>query len=137
MKLSYKLLWISVPAIVIALLYSTPLLKTRASAGIQGPFITDRRGFLSKSTSVYAQSHSVPWINLRDGHDIPADYQGASKVLQALKDNQARPLALASSDFDEDGVPDLISAYETNGLGLLAVQRGDADTIYPNSPEAI
>jgi hypothetical protein len=46
-------------------------------------------------------------------------------------------LALASADFDEDGVPDLITGYANSGTGgTLSIQRGNIDAIYPNSPEA-
>jgi uncharacterized repeat protein (TIGR01451 family) len=136
MKISNRILFISFFALVIALSHSTPLFRIRASSGT-AQTISERRGFLSKQVSVHAAGRSAPWISLRDGHDLPADYQGASKTLQALRENQARPLALASADFDEDGVLDLLSAYETVGGGLLTVQRGHADTIFPNSPEAI
>jgi uncharacterized repeat protein (TIGR01451 family) len=136
MKPSNRLLFISLLALIIAIFYSTPLLRTRASkVTTQGS--TDVRGFLGRQVSVHAAGRSAPWINLRDGHDLPADYQGASKVLQGLKGNQSRPLALAAADFDEDGVPDLVSAYEATGGGVITIQRGDADAIYPNSSEAL
>lgn len=136
MKLINRLLFISILALIIAALYSTPLLRTRASKVTpQEP--GERRGFMSKQVSVHAAGRNAPWINLRDGHDLPADYQGASKALQALKGNQSRPLALAAADFDEDGVADLVSAYEATGGGVITVQRGHADTIFPNGPEAL
>jgi len=47
-----------------------------------------------------------------------------------------RPTALASGDFDEDGVPDLISGYATAEGGVLTLHRGNVDTIYPHSPSA-
>jgi hypothetical protein len=44
-------------------------------------------------------------------------------------------LALASADFDEDGVPDLVTGF--GGLsGSVSIARGNIDAIYPNSPEA-
>src|ERR1044072_5866478 len=126
MKLSNRFLLLSLSAIVVALLYSTTLFRTRAAVAVL-QMASDRRGFLSKQVSVRAAGQGAPTISLRDGQDMPSDYQGASKVAQSLKDNQARPLALVSADLDEDGVPDLIGAYESNGRGLLTVQRGDAD----------
>jgi VCBS repeat protein len=44
--------------------------------------------------------------------------------------------ALASADFDEDGVPDLVTGYAAPRGGRLSVQRGNVDAIYPNSAEA-
>jgi hypothetical protein len=35
----------------------------------------------------------------------------------ALEQNQAKPVSLASADFDEDGVPDLITGYSFRGRG--------------------
>ena len=45
-------------------------------------------------------------------------------------------MALASADFDEDGVPDLICGYALDQGGRLTVYRGNVDSIYPNTPEA-
>lgn len=136
MRLSNRFLFIPFLALAIALLHSTSLFRTRASE-VRAQEANDVRGFLSKQVSVHAAGRSAPWINLRDGHDLPAVYQGAPRMLQVLREDQAHPLALASADFDEDGVPDLISAYESTGGGALTIQRGQADAIFPNSPEAV
>ncbi len=49
-------------------------------------------------------------------------------------------MALASGDFDEDGVPDLISAYAGYAgvppAAFIALHRGNVDSIYPNTHEA-
>jgi hypothetical protein len=49
---------------------------------------------------------------------------------------RARPLALASADFDADGVPDLLAGYATGSGGLITLHRGNVDAIYPNAPKA-
>lgn len=79
-----------------------------------------------------------PWINLLDGRALPASYTGPAALTQALQDNLARPLSLAADDFDEDGVPDLVSGYvmSRNGSGILILHRGNVDAIYPHSPQA-
>jgi uncharacterized repeat protein (TIGR01451 family) len=66
----------------------------------------------------------------------PKLYEGPQEAKTALEGNQARPLALASDDFDEDGVPDLVSAYATGASGLLVIHRGNPDVIHPNAPGA-
>ncbi len=43
-----------------------------------------------------------------------------------------RPFALTSADFDEDGTPDLICAYSTNGAGRVEWRRGNPGTVYPH-----
>jgi hypothetical protein len=67
---------------------------------------------------------------------LPVQYRGSLWLRAILSLNAARPLTLTSADLDEDGVPDLIAAYSAPGGGLLSVQRGNVDAIYPNSPEA-
>jgi hypothetical protein len=64
-------------------------------------------------------------------------YVGSTKLLQLLNDNQGRPLSIASVDLDEDGVPDIVSGYAGAGDNLITVQRGDVDSIFPNTREAL
>src|SRR5262245_7074331 len=47
-----------------------------------------------------------------------------------------RPLALVSGDFDEDGAPELITAYGASGGGVLAVQRRKPGPLLASPPEA-
>ncbi len=90
------------------------------------------RATISARVSVQAAGRGNPWINLQDGHELLTDFGGAGA--QALQANQAEPLALASADFDEDGVPDLLSSY--TAPNLLALQRGNIDSIWPDTAEA-
>jgi hypothetical protein len=69
------------------------------------------------------------WVHLRDDTVSPAKSDPAATGLTSR--------ALASADFDEDGVPDLVTGYANSGTGgTLSIQRGNLDAIYPNSPEA-
>lgn len=90
----------------------------------------------SNKALVHAAGRGNPWINLRDGQALPAVYTGATSARQAIEPYQANPLALATDDFDEDGVPDLVCGYADASGGLLALHRGNVDAIYPNSDEA-
>ena len=45
-------------------------------------------------------------------------------------------LTLTSGDFDGDGVDDLVSGFSLGGQGLLALQRGNIDSLFPNTPAA-
>jgi hypothetical protein len=91
----------------------------------------------SQSTSkTLTQESGRPWINFRDGVDLATSYSGAAGLAQILERNLAQPLALASADFDEDGVPDLISGYAGPSGGIVTLHRGNVDSIYPNAPEA-
>src|SRR5438128_3039294 len=91
---------------------------------------------LSETISVHAAGRGNPTINLSDGHDLLTSYVGPEELRSVLEQNQAEPLSLASADFDEDGVPDLISGYTHNGRGIITLLRGNIDSIYPNAPEA-
>src|SRR5215510_2382025 len=60
----------------------------------------------SKQIRVHGSGRGNTWLNLQDGYDLPLQYSGPPELEQVLKENLASPLALASGDFDEDGVPD-------------------------------
>ena len=81
-----------------------------------------------------AAERIAPQLNLARGYRLPATYSGPADLTHALQSNQARPLTLAAADFDEDGAPDLVSGYATESGGLLTVQRGNGDALYPRSP---
>src|SRR6266581_8959459 len=68
--------------------------------------------------------------------DLSVSFSGPAADRQAFAARLGRPLALAAGDLDEDGVPDLIAGYDAVGVGILSVHLGNADAIYPNSPEA-
>ena len=90
-----------------------------------------------------AAEQSLPWLSLRDGTGLPTTYTGTADLVRALEKGLARPLSLAAGDFDEDGVPDLVSGYVLppspagqGEEGILALHRGNVDAIYPNTPAA-
>jgi hypothetical protein len=74
---------------------------------------------------------SAPWINLKDGQDVPTVYAGAAGLEAAMKQGSTLPTALASDDFDEDGVADLISGYVGPGGGVLTLHRGNVEALWP------
>jgi hypothetical protein len=92
--------------------------------------------------AVHAEGRGNPWINLRDGRDLSTFYTADSEqgkaegFKQILERNQASPLSLASGDFDGDGVADLVSGYGSPRGGILALYRGNIDSIFPNNPQA-
>jgi hypothetical protein len=97
---------------------------------------TPRRAWLSEGVSLRAAGIGNPWINLSDGRDLITDYSGPPELCQSLRQNSAVALSLSSADFDGDGVPDLIASYSAQGSGIISMLRGNADAIYPNSPDA-
>lgn len=91
---------------------------------------------MSKAISIQAAGRGNSYINLSGGHDLLTSYVGDSRLVEALEANQVTPLSLASADFDEDGIPDLISGYTGAVGGIITLYRGNVDAIYPHSPEA-
>src|SRR5262249_61836598 len=75
-------------------------------------------------------------INLTDGREIITELSGPKPLVEAIEENRAQPLSLASADFDEDGVRDLICGYEYQGRGIISLYRGNVDSIYPDSQQA-
>ncbi|MFY9608067.1 MAG: FG-GAP-like repeat-containing protein, partial [Blastocatellia bacterium] len=86
---------------------------------------------VSDNASIQAAGRGKPYINFGDGHEVLTSYS-ASNALQG----STSPLSMASADFDEDGVPDLISGYSAGGAGMIVLHRGNIDSIQPNAPEA-
>ncbi len=141
---------------VLALLIVAGLIVTGAVAGAaEGPtpFASRVRGLIAnlipvstpsaaghvratgERVTLHMAERQTPYLHLSsDAAAVPTEY-ATGTGLQELAGG-ARAHALASADFDEDGVPDLITGYESAGGGVVTLQRGNVDAIYPNSPEA-
>ncbi len=57
---------------------------------------------------------------------VNVSYRGSAAATASLKSGGARPLGLAAGDFDGDGYPDVVSAYDGNSGGVLAIHYGSA-----------
>src|SRR6185503_13408883 len=134
MKRNHIFSLISILIAALVLTHSINLLRTNASVRHEN---SDVRGLLGKATTAKASGRGNPALTLRDGHSAPVEYQGSSNMIQQLKDNQARPMSLASADFDEDGIPDIVAGYRGTKDGAISIHRGDADAIFPNTPDAV
>jgi len=125
--------------IAIALVISARAIAALQPLHVNQPaqITSEARGFLDPAVTVRAAGHLNPLINLRDGHSLPADYQGGTPAIAALRDHQTQPVALASADFDEDGMADLAAGYTSASGGVIVLQRGDVDAVYPNTAAAV
>jgi VCBS repeat protein len=135
-KLPHGVLMIGALALVFVLFYQAQKFVVTASRVVAAKQTEIQRATMSDEVSVHAAGRGNPWINLSDGHALITPYSGPAELTQILERNEARPLSLCSADFDEDGVPDLISGYAGPNGGIITLLRGNVDSIYPNSPEA-
>ena len=77
-------------------------------------------GAKSAMVTVHAAQRGAPYLNLCDG-----------RALAAASAPAGQALALASADFDEDGVPDLVSGFAAGKGGSLTVHRGNVSALWP------
>jgi CSLREA domain-containing protein len=92
---------------------------------------------INREVSIKALNADTAYVSLSEGHDLFTAYAGETRLVQALEGDQARPLSMASADFNEDGVPDLAAGYGlSDGRGIVAIYIGNVDSIYPNTQEA-
>jgi len=113
------------------------LLKLTSSANeTTSKPVTAQPASLSDRITIHAANRGNPIVNLSDGRDVVVEYVGSDDAVNTIQNNLAEPLALTSADFDEDGVPDVISSYAGPNGGIATLHRGNGDSISPNSPEA-
>src|SRR5260370_28253460 len=118
------------------LVTALPLLRRWAEASVlAGRGAVPGRRVVGSSSALRVERHGHAPINLSD-RAVPTEYGGTAAAAQDLAEGLARPLSLASGDFDEDGVADLVSGYGSRAGGIVTLHRGNVDSLFPNSPEA-
>jgi FG-GAP-like repeat/HYR domain len=127
---------ISFLAVVSVILVSSAFLFSGRTSSSGTNSANTARARLSEAVSIQAAGRGKPWMNMTDGRDLLTAYEGSDELRQLMARNQVQPLSLAAGDFDEDGMPDLITGYAGAGGGVITLHRGNVDSVYPNTPEA-
>ena len=81
--------------------------------------------------TVQAAGRGGQGLNLRDGREMRVEYRGDQFSSEALQSGAARARAVASVDLDDNGTPDLVAGYASNGGGIVTIQRGNNDAFAP------
>ena len=120
----------STHASLIALVSSAVLvivIATNSTRTVSGNRITrDKTG--SPAATVHVVQRDNPFIKLSDGHEVFTSADDGDNS------SELRPLALASADFNEDGIADLISAHAGAASGLLRFYPGADSARVENAP---
>src|SRR3989442_1443868 len=123
--------------VTLAAITASPWYPSLVPAGIaHSPEASNPKARLNEQVSIRTSGSHDPTLSLADGHDLVTAYQGPARLQRALEQNEVQARSLASADFDEDGVPDLVSGYAYDGPGITTVHPGNVVSIYPNTPEA-
>jgi hypothetical protein len=123
----------SIVAVVGAVLVSSSVFFSGRTSSIGANATSAARARLSDSVSTRGAGRGNPWINMTDGHELLTAYEGPNELVRALARDEARPLSLISADFDEDGMPDLVAGYAGANGGIITINRGNVDSVYPNT----
>ncbi|MBS1797258.1 MAG: Ig-like domain repeat protein [Acidobacteria bacterium] len=87
--------------------------------------------------SVNIEANASPWIKLRQGKAIETDYVGSERTVKRFESGELRPTALAATDFDADGFPDLVSGYAAGNGGVLTFHKGSKEAFAPEDPAVL
>jgi uncharacterized repeat protein (TIGR01451 family) len=86
----------------------------------------------AQAQSPHLGANAVAWRTLQPARHVPTSYQGRPETVAKLQSGAA-PLAMASADFDRDGIADLVIGYASSNGGILALHRGNLDAFAPQS----
>ncbi|HNC44997.1 MAG TPA: VCBS repeat-containing protein, partial [Acidobacteriota bacterium] len=76
-----------------------------------------------KQIPIEGTGHSHPYLNLSQG--IETSRGGPAELVRPA--GRETPLALASADLNEDGIPDLVTAWSTETGGVIKIHLGNPE----------
>jgi hypothetical protein len=120
-----------------------PLVLCSLIVSAAAGYLLSNSGTLGEAKAVRAAPVESFDVGLKMGRykvqldrDTATTYRGEIGAAAAMQDG-ARPLSMASEDFDNDGMQDLAVGYAGGVGGLLSLRRGNIEAISPQSPEVL
>ncbi len=92
--------------------------------------------FVGKTATAIAPRNASAVLNLQTTSRTVKFNRATALAANSSEQSSARPLALATADFDEDGTPDLLSGSVNAGVGFLSFYRGNAEAVYATERRA-
>ena len=92
--------------------------------------------FVGKTVMALAPRPAPTVLNLQTTSRTVKFNRAVALETNSLEQSSARPLALATADFDEDGTPDLIGGYGDGSTGLARLYRGNVEATLPTRKTA-
>src|SRR4030095_3971933 len=86
---------------------------------------------------VRAEGRGKPFFNFRNGLEMSVAYRGMERGTQALQSGDATARSLVTADLDNNGTPDVIAGFGSNGTGIITVQRGNPDAYSPTDESVL
>jgi hypothetical protein len=83
----------------------------------------------SGTVTIAAQKRGNPFVNFMDGKTLAGD------TADLTAKGAVAPLGLTCADFDADGVPDLATVYKTTNGGLISINRGNVESVFPKNSD--
>ena len=87
----------------------------------------------ARAQTRHVGANVIAWQTLQSAKHVQTSYTGRAETVARLQGGSAAPLAMASADFDSDGVADLVIGYAHSSGGILALHRGNLDAFAPQS----
>ncbi|MEW6131002.1 MAG: HYR domain-containing protein [Acidobacteriota bacterium] len=123
--------------IILCVMFSHPVSQATGIKQISTPVsFRNQRAQWYQSNDAQFRNLLNRRIALSGVRDLFFDDFADSEFSSQLPTSEAQPLALAASDFDEDGTPDIICGFATSTGGKLTLHKGNVDAVFPNHPEA-
>jgi hypothetical protein len=79
-------------------------------------------------------NHRTRYLNLKPAATVPTRYTGETAAARSFRGPQTRALSTTTGDFDEDGMPDLVSGFSTAAGGAVTVHRGNVSALWNYAP---